>query len=80
MLTVDVYMPNFSTLDFTMETGFITEWLKNDGEHVEKDEPLLVVETAKVAIEVKSLASGILKILKPKGTEADVGEKIATIS
>ena len=78
-MTVDVYMPNFSTLDFTMETGVIAEWLKNDGEHVETDEPLLEVETAKVVIDVKSPASGILKIMKPKGTEVPVGEKIATI-
>ena len=78
-MMVDVYMPNFSTLDFTMETGVIAEWLKNDGEHVEKDEPLLEVETAKVVIEVKSPASGILKIFKSKGIEVPVGEKIATI-
>ena len=72
-------MPNFSTLDFTMETGVIAEWLKKDGDQVEKDEIILLVETAKVTTEVKSPASGILKTLKPEGTEVPVGEKIATI-
>lgn len=76
----DVFMPDLSTLDFTMETGVIAEWLKKDGEHVEKEEPLLEVETAKVVIEIKSPASGILKILKPKGTEVPVGEKIAEVT
>ena len=79
-MSVNVYMPDLSTLDFTMETGVIAEWLKKEGDQVEKGEPLFEVETAKVVTEIKSQASGrILKILKPKGAEVPVGEKIAII-
>ena len=73
-----VFMPDMSTLDFVMETGTIVKWLKKEGESVEKGESLLEVETVKVVIEVKSLASGrISKILAPEGAEVSVGEKIA---
>ncbi|MCK5625417.1 biotin attachment protein [Candidatus Bathyarchaeota archaeon] len=75
-----VHMPNMSTLDYTMEYGIIAEWIKKEGEYVEKGEPLLTVETEKIVNEINSPASGkILKILAPEGSEVPVGEKIALI-
>jgi len=35
-------------------------WIKREGEHVEKGEPLLTVETDKVTIDIESPATGIL--------------------
>lgn len=75
-----IHMPNLSTLDYTMEYGIIAEWIKKEGECVEKGEPLLSVETEKIVNEINSPASGkILKILAPEGSEVLVGEKIAII-
>lgn len=52
-----VIMPKF---EMTQETGKVLAWLKNEGQLVEKGEPLLEVETDKVNQEVEAPASGIL--------------------
>ena len=74
-LMTDVIMP---TLGLTMEEGTITEWLKREGEAVEKDEPLFVVETDKATNEVPSPASGVLQqIIAPVGATVPVRQPIA---
>lgn len=52
-----VFMPKF---EMTQESGTIVAWLKDEGEHVEKGEPLLEVETDKATQEVESPATGTL--------------------
>ncbi len=52
-----VIMPK---VDMVMETGTFVEWLKGEGEHVEKGEPLFEIMTDKASIEIESPASGIL--------------------
>jgi pyruvate dehydrogenase E2 component (dihydrolipoamide acetyltransferase) len=52
-----VIMPKF---EMTQETGKVLAWLKNEGQMVEKGEPLLEVETDKVNQEVEAPASGTL--------------------
>jgi pyruvate dehydrogenase E2 component (dihydrolipoamide acetyltransferase) len=56
-VAVPVIMPK---LEMAQETATVVEWLKREGEPVEKGEPLLTVETDKVTVEVESSASGIL--------------------
>src|SRR5205823_2758129 len=74
----DVIIP---TLGLTMEEGTITEWLKREGEAVEKDEPLFVVETDKATNEVPSPASGVLQqIIAPVGATVPVRQPIAVIA
>ncbi|HEY8477971.1 MAG TPA: E3 binding domain-containing protein, partial [Chloroflexota bacterium] len=73
-----VIMP---TLGLTMEQGTINQWLKREGDPVEKDEPIFVVETDKAAMEVGAPASGILKkILAPEGATVPVQQVIAWIT
>jgi pyruvate dehydrogenase E2 component (dihydrolipoamide acetyltransferase) len=60
-------------LGVTVEKGKIIEWLKNEGDSVEKGESIFIVEADKVTTEVESPASGILaKILIPAGQEVPV--------
>lgn len=60
-------------LGITVEKGKIVEWLKNEGDSVEKGESIFVVEADKVTTEVEAPASGILaKILLPAGEEVPV--------
>jgi pyruvate dehydrogenase E2 component (dihydrolipoamide acetyltransferase) len=60
-------------LGVTVEKGKIIEWLKNEGDSVEKGESIFIVEADKVTTEVESPASGILaKILIPAGEEVPV--------
>lgn len=68
-------------LGVTVENGKIVEWLKNEGDPVEKGESLFIVEADKVTTEVESPASGILaKILLAEGEEVPVLTVVALIT
>ena len=74
---VDVVMPQMGV---SVSEGTITKWLKQEGEQVEADEPLLEISTDKVDTEVPSPASGTLtQILVQEGATVDVGTKLAQI-
>ena len=44
--------------------GTIAQWLKEEGEHVEKGEYIVELETDKVNVEIIAEQSGVLKNLK----------------
>ena len=74
---VDVVMPQMGV---SVSEGTITKWLKQEGEHVESDEPLLEISTDKVDTEVPAPASGTLtQILVQEGETVDVGTKLGQI-
>jgi pyruvate dehydrogenase E2 component (dihydrolipoamide acetyltransferase) len=52
-----VIMPK---LEMSQETATVVQWLKAEGDTVEKGEPLLTVETDKVTIDIESPAAGTL--------------------
>lgn len=59
----------------------IIRWLKNEGEKIEKDEPIVEIATDKVDSEIPSTESGILsKQLFKEGDVVKVGEPVAIIS
>lgn len=59
--------------------GTISKWLKNVGDTVKEEEPLVEIMTDKITIEVPSPGSGTLgKILVESGT-VPIGEKIAIL-
>jgi pyruvate dehydrogenase E2 component (dihydrolipoamide acetyltransferase) len=66
-------------LGLTMTEATIIEWLKNEGDRVEKGEPLFVLETEKTTLEIEAPASGTLSILVPAGQTVPVHEPIATL-
>jgi 2-oxoglutarate dehydrogenase E2 component (dihydrolipoamide succinyltransferase) len=64
----------------SVSEGTITKWLKQQGEQVEADEPLLEISTDKVDTEVPSPGTGVLsEILVQEGQTVDVGTKLAVI-
>ena len=74
---VDVVMPQMGV---SVSEGTITKWLKQEGEQVEADEPLLEISTDKVDTEVPSPASGTLtQIAVQEGETVEVGTKLAQI-
>ena len=74
---VDVVMPQMGV---SVSEGTITRWLKQEGEHIEADEPLLEISTDKVDTEVPSPASGTLtQILVQEGETVEVGTKLGQI-
>jgi 2-oxoglutarate dehydrogenase E2 component (dihydrolipoamide succinyltransferase) len=55
----------------------IVQWLKSEGDRVERDANLAVIETDKATVELPAPVAGVLgKILKGKGATAKVGEVI----
>ena len=60
--------------------GTVTRWLKNVGDHVEVDEPLLEVSTDKVDTEIPSPIAGVIEaILVHEDETVDVGTPLVTI-
>lgn len=58
----------------------VQRWLKNIGESVAENEPLIEVETDKVTIEIPAPAGGVLReILKGEQEEIEPGELLGTI-
>ena len=64
----------------SISEGVIGKWLKNVGDSVEKFDPLVEIITDKVAMELPSPISGILKeIIVAEGQTVPVGAEIANI-
>jgi pyruvate dehydrogenase E2 component (dihydrolipoamide acetyltransferase) len=72
----DVVMPRLSD---SMEEGTILKWLKAEGEHVERGEELVEIETDKATMSYEADASGPLHILVAEGETLPIGRPIATI-
>jgi len=71
-------MPRY---DPVMDKGRIVEWLKKEGEFVNKGEGLVLIEGEKTTFELEAPSSGKLtKILFKEGSEVKVGEVIALIN
>ncbi|MFE1561177.1 biotin/lipoyl-containing protein, partial [Streptomyces sp. NPDC058734] len=73
----DVVLP---ALGESVTEGTVTRWLKEVGESVEADEPLLEVSTDKVDTEIPAPVSGtLLEILVAEDETAEVGARLAVI-
>ncbi|MGW1139328.1 2-oxoglutarate dehydrogenase, E2 component, dihydrolipoamide succinyltransferase [Streptomyces zhihengii] len=73
----DVVLP---ALGESVTEGTVTRWLKEVGEEVSEDEPLLEVSTDKVDTEIPAPASGVLlEIVVAEDETAEVGAKLAVI-
>jgi 2-oxoisovalerate dehydrogenase E2 component (dihydrolipoyl transacylase) len=60
--------------------GTVLKWLKQPGDHVKADEPLVEVETEKVNVEIPSPFEGTLtQILVAEGDTVPVGAELAII-
>jgi 2-oxoglutarate dehydrogenase E2 component (dihydrolipoamide succinyltransferase) len=76
-MSVSVTMPR---LGESVSEGTVTRWLKQEGERVEADEPLLEVSTDKVDTEIPSPAAGVLTSIKVGEDETvEVGSELAVI-
>jgi|AP95_1055475.scaffolds.fasta_scaffold00478_5 2-oxoglutarate dehydrogenase E2 component (dihydrolipoamide succinyltransferase) len=73
---IDVRIPKTGD---AVEFGTIIEWLVQDGGVVHRDQPIYLLETDKVEMEIDSPADGVLRIVAETGEEYPVGTIIATI-
>src|SRR5215468_5569977 len=64
----------------SVSEGTVTKWLKQVGEPIGRDEPLLEISTDKVDTEVPSPATGVItEILVQEGETVEVGTVLARI-
>jgi 2-oxoglutarate dehydrogenase E2 component (dihydrolipoamide succinyltransferase) len=63
----------------SVQEAVLVEWYKKDGDAVQKDDPLFVIETDKVTLEIVAEASGILKILTEEGRTVSIGAVVGSI-
>jgi pyruvate dehydrogenase E2 component (dihydrolipoamide acetyltransferase) len=76
-MAISVQMP---ALGESVTEGTVTRWLKQEGDTVEQDEPLLEVSTDKVDTEIPSPVAGVLtKIVAQEDDTVEVGGELAVI-
>jgi 2-oxoglutarate dehydrogenase E2 component (dihydrolipoamide succinyltransferase) len=76
-MTVEIKIPE---LGESISEATIGKWLKNPGDKVEADEPIVALETDKVAIEVPAPSDGFIgEHLFKEGDTVEVGTIIGTI-
>ena len=77
MARIEVPMPQMGE---SIAEGTVSKWLKQLGETVERDEPILEISTDKVDAEIPSPASGTLvEISVAEGETVEVGTIVAFI-
>ena len=59
--------------------ALLAQWFQNNGESITKDEPLFVIETDKVTLEVAAEADGVLSIQVEEGVLVEIGSVVGTI-
>jgi pyruvate dehydrogenase E2 component (dihydrolipoamide acetyltransferase) len=73
----DVIMPRLSD---TMTEGILVQWLKQEGEPVQRGEVLAEIETDKATMELEAYDSGVLtRIIAAPGSTVPIGQPIAVI-
>ena len=77
-MEVEIVMPRLGS---EMTKGTVVEWFKKEGDRVNKDEALFLVDTEKAALEVESEVGGVLKkiLVSDKKQEVPVGQPVAII-
>ena len=75
-MIVDIKVPSVGE---SVTEALLAQWFKKDGDAVKKDEPLFVIETDKVTLEVVSEADGVLSIKVPEGETVAIGTVVGTI-
>jgi pyruvate dehydrogenase E2 component (dihydrolipoamide acetyltransferase) len=74
----EITMPQ---MGFDMTEGVVANWLKAEGDTIQKGEPIAEIETDKTTMQIEAFASGVLtKIIAPAGAKVPVGTTIGIIS
>ena len=77
-MTTEIVVPQLGT---EITEAEITEWLKGAGETVDAGEPILVLSTTKMSMDIEAPAAGVLsEILVEEGDLAEVGAVLAVIT
>ncbi|HZW10959.1 MAG TPA: 2-oxoglutarate dehydrogenase complex dihydrolipoyllysine-residue succinyltransferase [Phycisphaerales bacterium] len=75
-MATEIVIPNVGE---SVTSGVISAWRKKDGDYVDRDEPVLDLETDKITMEITAPASGVLKRLAGEGDEVPVGAVVGSV-
>ncbi|MFZ7125202.1 MAG: 2-oxoglutarate dehydrogenase complex dihydrolipoyllysine-residue succinyltransferase [Desulfobacterales bacterium] len=75
-MAIDIKVPSVGE---SVKEAVLAEWYKKDGDQVKKGEPLFVLETDKVTLEVEAEAAGKLSIKAAEGETVAVGAVVGSI-
>jgi len=67
-------------LGLTMVEATIVEWKVSEKAKVEKDQPLLIIETEKTTYDIGAMDEGILHIITPEGETVPVGHTVGKLA
>src|ERR1700730_924056 len=77
-MTIEIKVP---TLGESVTEATVAKWLKQPGEAIERDEPVVELETDKVTLEVPAPAAGTLgEIRAAEGSNVPVGAILGVIA
>ena len=75
-MLVEIKVPSVGE---SVTEAILVQWFKKDGDMVKKGEPLFLIETDKVTLEVESEVNGVLKIAVAEEETVAIGAVIGTI-
>jgi 2-oxoglutarate dehydrogenase E2 component (dihydrolipoamide succinyltransferase) len=75
-MEIKIKIPNVGE---SVQEAVLVQWYKKDGDRVQKDEPIFVIETDKVTLEIVAEEGGILKVVVPEGETVAIGAVVGTI-
>ena len=75
-MAIEIKIPSVGE---SVQEAVLAEWFKQDGDTVRKDEPLFVIETDKVTLEVVAEADGVLKIGVQAGETVAIGTVVGSL-
>ncbi|HCY84147.1 MAG TPA: dihydrolipoamide succinyltransferase [Desulfobacteraceae bacterium] len=75
-MEIEVTVPSVGE---SITEALLVQWFKSDGEPVEKGDPLFLIETDKITLEVEAEADGILHIRSQEGQNVAIGAVVAEI-
>ena len=75
-MVIEIKVPSVGE---SVTEALLAQWFKNDGARVKKDEPLFVIETDKVTLEVVAEEDGVLTIKVAEGETVPIGAVVGTL-
>jgi len=75
-MSLEVTVPSVGE---SVTEALLVQWLKNDGDTVKTDDPLFVIETDKITLEVTADTGGKLRIKVAEGETVSIGTVVAEI-
>jgi 2-oxoglutarate dehydrogenase E2 component (dihydrolipoamide succinyltransferase) len=75
-MAIEIKVPSVGE---SVQEAILAEWFKKDGDPVKRDEPIFVLETDKITLEVNAEADGILRIQVAEGETVAIGAVVGMI-